>query len=123
MELYTRWLNTSSIVEKFPTFSSVDCYENKDSCMLTSRMAMSKDIVALARREEEDRYRRGLFWDTSKLVTEIHYKTYHWLGEGDEREYAGFEQYITWDWNVSHCTARFEPANLPLLREQCLDTC
>lgn len=70
--------------------------------MLKSRMAISKDMVALAWREAElDHQRRGLLgWDTNKLVTEINCKIYHWMGKEGE-EYAGFEQYITWDWNVS----------------------
>lgn len=112
--LYTRWLHTSpyaefirhdptTIPERFPTLTSIDCYEDKDTCMLTSRMAMSEETAEMARQEalKSRAVPFGLFWDTDRLVTEIHYKTYHWLGEGEDREYAGFEQYVTWDWNVS----------------------
>ena len=68
--------------------------------MLTSRVGMSKDTVALARQEAKPDHQRR--WDTDRLVAEIHYKTYHNLGnKGEEDRYAGFEQYVPHDWNVS----------------------
>jgi hypothetical protein len=132
MGLYTDWLqtsphaelirrNASTVVERFPTFTSVDCYEDKNTCMLTSRMTASKDTVALvARQHKPDFRRRGWGWDTHKLVTEIHYKTYHQLeNEDGEEEHSGFEQYVTWDWNVSYHTTNSALASLPCMREQC----
>jgi hypothetical protein len=118
--LYNDWLqnsphaeflrrNASSVVERFPAFVGVECYDGKETCLLTSRMAMSNETVALARQEAElDHQRSGKDshlakrWDTEHLVTELHYKTYHWLGKEGEEEFAGFEQYIEWNWNVSN---------------------
>jgi len=110
MGVYTHWLqtsppaefirsNASTVMERYPSFHSVDCYKDKNTCMLTSRMSMSKETAALAQPEQLSR--RQWFWDTNRLVTELHYKTYHMLDNGDEQEFAGFEQYIKWDWNVS----------------------
>jgi hypothetical protein len=123
MALYTRWVNTSphaelirrnasSALENFPTLHSIDCYEAKDTCMMTSRMAVSEEAVAIARRGEPVES-RGLFWETGKLNTEIHYKTYHWIGDGDDQEYAGFEQNVKWDWKVSYYEPTSSLASLP----------
>lgn len=44
---------------------------------------------------------RGLWGDMDTRFVEVHYKTYHWMEHKDgDREYAGFEHYIQYNWKV-----------------------
>ncbi|KAF5012387.1 hypothetical protein FDECE_1614 [Fusarium decemcellulare] len=104
--LYTRWLNNDrhgSVVRRdanaalagHPNLESIDCHQDHDTCFFTSRMKI-RDAAAV-KRDLEARW--GFLWDINKLVSNLHYKTYHTI-EGEEGPPAGQEHYVDWD---CHC--------------------
>ncbi|KAH8168713.1 WW domain-containing protein [Sarocladium implicatum] len=111
--LYERWLSTSpyagifrrnatAAVEMHPNFEGVECDAGKDTCFLTSRMAISDEAVAELNWHHSQNSRLGRrdwpFGTVENLITELHYKTYHYLeNEDGEEQYAGFESYHEWD--------------------------
>ncbi|KAL2205629.1 hypothetical protein CC79DRAFT_1324291 [Sarocladium strictum] len=114
--LYERWLatnphagifrrNATEAVEKHPNFEGVECDVSKDTCFLTSRMSISDEAVAELNWQHKQNNRLGRrdwpFGTVENLITELHYKTYHFLeNEDGDEEYAGFESYHEWD---LHC--------------------
>ncbi|KAK9423897.1 hypothetical protein SUNI508_03913 [Seiridium unicorne] len=105
LSVFTRWLHTSSeslmlrdnatSVERFPTFHSIECKAGTEACVL---MAAAKEREIAGR--ERELSPRVWGWTVEHLVAEVHYKTYHTLtNDEDEEFYAGFEHYITFDWN------------------------
>ncbi|KAJ3506646.1 hypothetical protein NM208_g16048 [Fusarium decemcellulare] len=81
-----------------PNLESIDCHQDHDTCFFTSRMKI-RDAAAV-KRDLEARW--GFLWDINKLVSNLHYKTYHTI-EGEEGPPAGQEHYVDWDFHDFHC--------------------
>ncbi|KAK6075402.1 hypothetical protein SCUP234_10661 [Seiridium cupressi] len=73
LSVFTRWLHTSSeslmlrdnatsVVERFPTFHSIECNADTEACVLVSRMAMSDEMAAAKEREIAERELSPRVW-------------------------------------------------------------
>ncbi|KAF4464471.1 hypothetical protein FALBO_8699 [Fusarium albosuccineum] len=86
--------------------NNLTAYENHPAFALYTRwldndrhgsVPMKIRDAAAVKRDLEARW--GFLWDVNKLVSNLHYKTYHTI-EGEERPPAGYEHYVDWDF---HC--------------------
>lgn len=129
---YLRWLDTPGpgshikrdaprVFEKHPNIVSIDCGDDKESCLLVSRMAfheiaktpaelelLKRSLEAQVQAKEQDAADPSVLFGRSlqkrantdsQLIT-THFKTYHDLGP-DNRE-AGYQHYLSWNLKVNH---------------------
>jgi hypothetical protein len=88
-------------------------------------MYISDEAVAELNWQHKQNNRLGRrdwpFGTVENLITELHYKTYHFLeNEDGDEEYAGFESYHEWDLHVSFpWPSRFMCSKLIIFRRQC----